>query len=101
MKQYLRGSTPYLRVKIRDLDGALVTPTTGAQVHIKDPRGIISQVSASMTQEGTSTGIWYYVGWTVPNTSVDGIYIWTCIITDGAIVTKKEGNFEVMSRGST
>ncbi len=101
MKQYLRGSTPYLRTKIYDLNGALVTPTTSIQIHIRDPRGIATQATASMTQEGTTTGVYYYVSWTVPDTTLDGIYTYVIVVTDGTTITKKEGYFEVVSRGTT
>jgi len=100
MDQYLRGSTPYLECKVYNQSGALVTPTS-VQVFIADPVGTIKQVTASMTQYGTSTGVYYYVGWTVQNTDLAGKYTWTVIVTDGTEVTKQEGYFEVLERGTT
>ena len=101
MKQYLRGSTPYFRVKVKDLDGALVTPTS-VDVHVRHRQtNAVIQTTTAMSQEGTTTGVYYYAGWTVPDTTMDGIYDWTVVITDGAVITKQEGQFEIVSRGTT
>lgn len=100
MKQYLRGETPYLETKVYSNAGVLVTPTS-AQVFVIDPKGKVLTALAAMTQVGTSTGEYYYVGWTVVDTSLAGVYKWICKITDGTIITEKEGEFEVMEYGST
>ena len=101
MEQYLRGSTPYLECKVYNNSGSPVTPSTSVQVFITDPNGIVKQATASMSQVGTTTGEYYYVGWTVGDTDLAGIYTWTAVITDGTEVTKKEGYFEVLGRGTT
>jgi hypothetical protein len=100
MQQYLRGETPYLETKIYSKAGALVTPTS-CEVFIRDPNGKVVQVTGSCTQDGTTTGVWYYAGWTVASTHVAGPYKWICIVTDGAIDTKKVGEFEVLQEGTT
>jgi hypothetical protein len=100
MKQYLRGETPYLETKIYSNAGILVTPTS-AEVSVTDPKGKVLTAFAAMTQVGTTTGEYYYVGWTVADTSLAGVYKWICKVTDGAVITKTEGEFEVMEYGST
>jgi len=100
MKQYLRGETPYLETEIKDQNGTLVTPTS-AQVFVIDPKNKVQMALASMTQVGTTTGLYYYAGWTVASTHIAGIYKWIAVITDGTVITKQEGEFEVMEYGTT
>jgi len=100
LKQYLRGETPYLEVKIFDQDGALVTPTS-AKVTVIDPKGRVEIAYTAMTQVGSDTGIYYYASWTVASTQLAGIYKWICQITDGTIITKQTGEFEVLDYGTT
>ncbi len=102
MKQYLRGSTPKIKTKIYDSEtGLLVTPATSVKVFVVNPVGVTQAAAASMSQYGTSTGVYYYAGWTVPDTALAGTYRYTVIVTDGAYISKQEGEFEVLERGTT
>jgi len=100
MKKYYREETPYLETKVYNTSGSLVTPTS-VEVILLDPNLKVIQATASMTQVASTTGLYYYAGWTIPATALAGKYKWLAVVTDSSIITKAEGEFEVVDYGTT
>jgi uncharacterized protein YfaS (alpha-2-macroglobulin family) len=81
METYIRGETVRVIVYVRDINGALMTPTVAPTATIYDPRGTAIVTSGVMTT--TATGIYSYSYATLA-TSVLGTWVAHVTATDGA-----------------
>lgn len=102
MTIYRRGETPKLwavfETKTLQQDGTwssgtLADPATSIQVIIEDSTSTVVQTLAAMTQ--SSTGIYYYAGYTIPADANTGVWHWEARGTDGSHVSSYYGSFVV------
>lgn len=102
MTSYRRLETPKLWVvfQAKTLEssgawssGALTDPSTSIQAIIEDSTGTVVQALDDMTK--SSTGIYYYAGYTIPNTANTGVWHWEARGTSGSAVSTYYGSFIV------
>jgi len=103
MITYRRGETPKLwavfETKTLQQDGTwssgtLASPAT-VQVIIEDSTGTVVQALTSTGVTESSTGIFYYAGYTIPTDANTGIWNWEMRGSDGSSFSSYYGSFEV------
>lgn len=102
MEVYRRLETPLLWAVIMEetigddgvlSDGDLADPTTSTQVIIEDSTGTVVQAATDMTK--SSTGKYYYQGYTIPSTANTGEWHYEVRANDSGAVATAHGSFIV------
>jgi len=91
MKVYLPGAKPKLQWRYYNSSGVLADPDTSFTIAIYDPMGVLVSASATETLTKVSTGIYKYVGYTIPATPLTGVYEAIATFTDNTSEVTRDG----------